>query len=53
MSLNYLKLPILVSANTGCASVSAFASLAGIHVGITSSPVRLKMRAKTARIKKM
>ena len=38
--LNYIKhLPVLVSAVTGCVSISAFASLVGIPIGITSSAI--------------
>ena len=36
----------------GCVSISAFASLAGIPIGITSSAVELKICAITAGIKK-
>ena len=34
---------ILVSAVTGCVSISAFASLGGISVGITSSAIGVKI----------
>ena len=37
---------------TGCVSISAFASLVGIPMGITSSAMRLKICAIIARIKK-
>ena len=38
--LNYIKhLPILASAVTRCASISAFASLVGIPIGVVSSAV--------------
>ena len=41
--LNYIEqLLILVSSVTRCVSISAFASLGGIPVGITSSAVALK-----------
>ena len=41
--LNYVEhLLILVSTNTGCISVSVFASLVAILVGITSSVVAIK-----------
>ena len=51
--LNYdERLLILVSAVTGCFSVSAFASLACAPVGITSSAVGLRICAITAGIKK-
>ena len=33
---------ILASTITGCISVSAFASLIGIHIGITSSAIGIK-----------
>ena len=51
--LNYLdQTLIVISAVTGCASISAFASLVGIPIGITSSAIGLKMCVITARIKK-
>ena len=51
--LNYVEhLLILVSTVTGCVSISAFASLVCIPVGITSSAVELKICAVTAGIKK-
>ena len=41
--LNYIEqLLILVSVVTGCASISAFAFLVGIPIGITSSTQELK-----------
>ena len=47
--LNYLEqLLILVSTVTGCVSVSAFASLVAIPVGIMSSAVVIKFFAITA-----
>ena len=33
---------ILGSTTTGCISISAFASLVGISIGVTSSVIRLK-----------
>ena len=46
---NYVEhLLILVSTVTGCVSVSTFASLVFVLVGITSSAVRIKMYAITA-----
>ena len=55
-SCKYLKyaehLLILASAVTGCISISAFASLDAIPVGITSSVVGIKVLAVTAGIKK-
>ena len=50
--LNYIEhLLILVSTVTGCVSISAFASLVGIPIEITSSEIRLKICAITAGIK--
>ena len=43
---------IVTSTITGCVSISAFASLIGIAIGITSSAIGLKIRATTAVIKK-
>ena len=40
---NIEHLLILASAFTGCVLISAFASLAGIHVGIFSSTVGKKI----------
>ena len=42
---------ILASIITGCVSISAFASLTGIPIGITSSATELKIGAVTAGIK--
>ena len=42
----------MVSAITRCASISAFASLISIPIGITSFSVGLKICVITARIKK-
>ena len=51
--LNYVEhLLILVSTVTGCVSISAFASLDVIPVGITSFPVGIQICAITAGIKK-
>ena len=51
--LNYIaQLLILAFLVTGCVSICAFASLAGIHIGIASSAVGLKISAITAEIKK-
>ena len=53
MILNYIEeSPILVSAITGCVSVSAFDSLVGILVGITGFSVGFKICAITAEISK-
>ena len=52
-ALNYIEnFPILGSAITGCVSISAFASLVVIPLGITSSAIGLKICAITAAIKK-
>ena len=52
-TLNYIKLSlILASAITECISISAFASLIGIPIGITSSGKGLKIFAITPGIKK-
>ena len=51
-SRNYFEHFItLASAITGCISISAFPSLIGISMGITSSAIRLKTCAITAGIK--
>ena len=51
--LNYIEyLFILISTVTGCVSVSAFASLVGIPIEITSSAIGLKICVITAGIKK-
>ena len=51
--LNYIKcLLIFVFAVTGCASISAFASLVAILVAITGSAVGSKICVLTAGIKK-
>ena len=51
--LYYTKhLLILISAVTGSVSISGFASLAGIPIGITSSAIGLKICEITAEIKK-
>ena len=44
---------VLVSTVTGCVSISAFASLVCIAVGITSTGINLKICVITAGIKKM
>ena len=52
-TLNHIEhFLILASTITGCVSVSAFASLAGIPIEITGSAVGLNICAKTAGIKK-
>ena len=51
-TLNYIEhFLILGSAFTGCVSISVFASLVGIPIGITSSSIRLKICPITAAIK--
>ena len=52
-TLNYVEnFLILASAITGCISISAFASLIGIPIGITSSATGLKTCARASGIKK-
>ena len=51
--LNYIEhLLILISTVTGCASISAFASLVGIPIEITNSAIGLKIFVITAGIEK-
>ena len=50
---NYIEhFLIFASTITGCVSISAFASLVGIPIGITSSETELKTSVITAGIKK-
>ena len=52
-TLNHVKhIPGLSSAFSGCISVSAFALLVQIPLGITSSEIVLKICAMTAEFKK-
>ena len=52
-TLDYIQVSlILISTITGCVSISAFASLVDIPIGISSSVVGLKMCVITAAIKK-
>ena len=52
-TLNYIQhFLILASTITGVVSISAFASLTGFPIGITSSAIRLKTCATTAGIEK-
>ena len=52
-TLNYIEqFLILASTITGYMSLSAFVSLFGVPIGITSSAIELKMCAITAGIKK-
>ena len=51
-TLNYIEyFLILGSTVTGCISISAFASLVGVPIGIASSAIGLKICAITAAIK--
>ena len=51
--LNYVEyLLILASAVTGCVSISAFASLVSVPVGITNAVAGIKICLMTAGIKK-
>ena len=53
MVLNYIEhYLILASAVANCISISAFASLLDIPIGITSSAIVLKIFATTGEIKK-
>ena len=52
-ALNHIEqLLILASTITGCVSISAFASLVGIPIRVTSSAIGLKICAITSAIKK-
>ena len=52
-TLNYIEhFLILASTTTGCISISAFASLIGIPIGIASSAIGLNICVITAGIKK-
>ena len=51
--LNYIDHSLIaIYTITGCVSISAFASLVGIPIGITSSAIGLKICAITAAFKK-
>ena len=51
--LNYIEhLLIVISTITGCVSISAFACLVGVPIGITSYAIGLKMCVTIAGIKK-
>ena len=50
-SLELYWIITVISAITGCVSISAFASLVGTPAGITSSTIELKISAITAGIK--
>ena len=50
--LNYVEYLLnLISIVSGCVSISAFASLVGILIGITGSAIGLKICVATSRIK--
>ena len=52
-TLNYIEhFLILASTITRCISISAFASLAGISIGIMSSAIALKFYAKLQELRK-
>ena len=52
-TLNYLERFLIIgSAITGCVSISAFASLVGIPIGLATFATGLKICATTAEIKK-
>ena len=52
-TLNHIEhFLILPSTITGCYSISAFASLIGIPIGITSSPIKFKICVITVVIEK-
>ena len=51
-TLNYIEYFLIVAFTiTGCISISSFASLVDIPIGITSSAIELKVSAITAEIK--
>ena len=51
--LNFIEHLLIATFNiAGCVSISAFGSLVGIPIGITSSAIGLKICARTAGIKK-
>ena len=51
--LNYIEHSLIaISTITGCVSISAFASLVGVPIGITSFAIGLKICVITAGIKK-
>ena len=51
--MNYIDhLPIVIFKITGCVSISAFASLVGVPIGITISTIGLNIWAIAAGIKK-
>ena len=52
-TLNYIEHFILPSAITGCISISAFAPLFGVPIGITCSTIGLQICSIAPEIKKM
>ena len=51
-TLNYIEYFLILACTiTGCVSITAFASLIGILIGITSSAIRLKTCAKLQELK--
>ena len=50
--LYYKHMLIIISTITGCVSISAFASLVGISIGISTSTIGVKICVITAGIKK-
>ena len=50
--MNYIDHLLIVISIAGCVSISVFSSLPGIPIGITSSPIGLKICATTPGIKK-
>ena len=53
IALNYIEqLLILLSTVTVCVSISVFASVVGIPIGLATSVVELKIRLITVKIKK-
>ena len=52
--MNYIEHSLIaIFTNTGCASISAFASLVGIPIGIASSTIGLKNFVITTGIKNL
>ena len=50
--MNYIDYLLIVISIAGCVSISAFPSLAGIPIGITSSAIGSKICATSPGIKK-
>ena len=51
-ALNYIEHFLILASTTGCVSISAFAYIVGIPIGIRSSAIGLRVCAITAGIKK-